>query len=255
MSKRSAKKRHEKKPVDVSKLSVADALEQFAPDRRKVVTRIGQGAGEETGKIGIQTSYVEFRRFSVAWGVPMDELGYSYWFMNFVQHNIMPWDDLIICLNTYLPEARSFIHESFVKETKASNYLVMLDSDVIPPPHAVEKLIKRKLPLVGGWYPKKAESEAERKPVVYDFAEIRESDGKAMWHIRDKPGEGLEKVDGAGAGFWVMRRDVAEAIGPRPYDYLRCGEDLEMCLKVKEAGYDIYIDWDLKAEHRGVFSV
>ena len=82
-----------------------------------------------------------------------------------------------------------------------------------------------------------------------------EDDGKASWQIRKERGEGLQEVDGAGAGFWVMSREVAEAIGSRPYDYLRCGEDLEMCLKVREAGYKMYIDWDLKAEHRGVFSI
>ena len=254
MSNRDANKRHEKKPIDLSKLSVPEAMEKFMPDRRKIITRLGKGKGDADGNVLNTTQNVRFRRFSIAWGVPMDELGYSYWFMHFVQQSIMPWDDIIICLNTYLPEARSFIHESFVKESKASKYLVMLDSDVIPPMGSIEKLITYKLPLVGGWYPKKSEIESERKPVVYDFVRIAE-DGKAMWRIRNKIGEGIEEVDGAGAGFWVMNREVAEAIGPRPYDYLRCGEDLELCLKVREAGYKMYIDWNLKAEHRGVFSV
>lgn len=251
---RDTKKRHEKKPVNFSGLSVVEGMEKFMPNQRTVITRAGGGLSDTEPAVVHNTTQVRYRRFPVAWGVPADELGYSYWMMHFVQQPLMPWDPIIFCLNTYLPEARSFIHESFVKDLKGCDYLVMLDSDVIPPPGAIAKLLTYKMPLVGGWYRRKSEDIAKRNPVVYDFDSIQD-DGKAMWRMRSEPGEGIEKVDGAGAGFWVMRRDVAEAIGPRPYDYLRCGEDLEMCLKVKEAGFDIHIDWSMQAEHRGVLSI
>lgn len=255
MSPRNSKKRHAPKQADLKKLSLMDAIEKYMPDRRRVITRLGKGRSEPDGDIIKSTNVVKYRRFPVTWGIPMDELGYSYWMQSFIAYQpVMPWDDLIFCLNTYLPEARSFIHEEFIKTCKNVPYLIMFDSDVVAPIGAVEKLLSYRLPLVGGWYPKKSEDPKERKPVVYDFSMINEK-GMAMWKIRQEVGEGLEKVDGAGAGFWVMRRDVAEAIGPRPYDMLRCGEDLELCLKVKEAGFDIYIDWQIKAEHRGVFSI
>lgn len=250
-----SRNRHQKQADDTPEHSrLVDAMTKYAPNQRIIVTRIGDSKSSVSGQEDTRTSVVKYRRFAVAWGVPMDELGYSYWMLHFVQQGIMPWDPVIMCLNTYLPQARSFIHESFVKMPDTVKYLVMLDSDVIPPVGAIEKLISYKKPLVGGWYPKKAEDPAERKPVVYDFDHFDEG-GTARWAMREAPGKGLERVDGAGAGCWVMRRDVAEAIGPRPYDMLRCGEDLEMCLKVKEAGFDIWIDWDLKAEHRGVFSI
>ena len=250
-----SRNRHQKPSDDTPEHSrIADAFEKYMPGNRMVVRRLGTSRGQEDHTVDAQTSVIKYRRFPVAWGVPMDELGYSYWFSKVMTQHIMPWDPLIHCLNTYLPEARSFIHETFVNMPKEIKYLIMLDSDVIPPEGAISKLLTYKKPMVGGWYPKKSENPEERKPVVYDFDRINE-DGRAMWRIRQEPGSGLERVDGAGAGFWVMRRDVAEAIGPRPYDMLRCGEDLEMCLKVREAGFDIYIDWDLKAEHRGVFSI
>jgi len=253
LSQRSSQKRHEEKPIDVTKLDLPETLEKFAPNTREVVSLLGEGRAETGGDIELKRDVIKYRRFPVAWGVPFDELGYSYWFINFMKLNFMPWDALIFAINTYLPEARSFIHEQFLTITTDAKFLVMLDSDVIPPPGAVAKLIARKLPLVGGWYPKKTHKEEDRKPVVYDFHGY--VNGKPKWQIRDKPGKGLEEVGAAGAGFWVMRRDVAEAIGKRPYDFLKAGEDLEMCRKVKEAGFKIYIDWDLKAEHRGVFSV
>ena len=247
------RRRHKKivDPKEYAGLSVIDAVEKFMPDHRTVITRFGDGISEPGGRVEKKTKTTKYRRFPIAWGFPMDELGFSYWFIHIMQETLMPWDPIICCVSTYLPQARSFIHESFVKELKSSKYLVMLDSDVIPPPGSIEKLIEKKLPLVGGWYRKKG---ADNSPVVYD-QDITLDSGIVKWKERKEPGKGLEKVDGAGAGFWVMRRDVAEAIGERPYDELRCGEDLEMCLKVREAGYNIYIDWDLKAEHRGVMSV
>jgi len=253
LSPRNTKKRHEDKPVDYSKMDIVDTFKEFAPTTKKYAALLGKGVDDVGGETDINTTTIRYRRFSVAWGVPMDELGYSYWFINFMKLNFMPWDGVIFALNTYLPEARSFIHEQFLTVTTEAKYLIMLDSDVIPPIGAIEKLLARKLPLVGGWYPKKTHKEEDRKPVVYDYVGLR--NGKPKWKIRDKPGEGLEEVGAAGAGFWVMRRDVAEAIGKRPYDMLKAGEDLEMCRKVREAGFKIYIDWDLKAEHRGVFSV
>lgn len=250
MSNRSASKRHEK---NVAGMNVAEALEKYAPDKKRIVTRLGKGRGNVDGVVIDNTTTIKYRRYSVAWGVPMDELGYSYWFSRFLQQEIMPWDPLIFCLSTYLPQARSFIHDSFLKMGDEVQYLVMLDSDVIPPVGAVAKLLTYKLPMVGGWYTKKDENPEGRHPVVYDFLKFNE-EGIAKWVGRKEPGEGVEKVDGAGAGFWVMRRDVAEAIGKSPYDFMRSGEDLELCLKVKEAGFDMYIDWSMKAEHRGAFS-
>jgi hypothetical protein len=76
-----------------------------------------------------------------------------------------------------------------------------------------------------------------------------------VWTARKEPGKGLEKVDGAGAGCWLMHRKVAEAIGAEPYDMLRGGEDLDLCLKVTQAGFDIHSDWDIACAHAGVMYV
>jgi len=59
-------------------------------------------------------------------------------------------------------------------------------------------------------------------------------------------------VDAAGAGCWLMHRDVAKAIGHSPYDMQTGGEDLSLCLKVHEAGFDTWIDWDIACAHAGV---
>lgn len=181
----------------------------------------------------------------IYWAFPMDEILFSLWFRNFLQLDMMPWDDTGITLNTYLPEARNHLHEMFLQST--AQWMVMLDSDVLPPPNFVEKLMAHNLPIVGGWYKKK---DSKGQPVVYDYE--AKDNGFHWWKIREKPGVGLEKVDGAGAGCWLLKREVAEALGEKPYDMEHGGEDLDFCVKVKEAGFDIYIDWDVACAHAGV---
>ena len=104
--------------------------------------------------------------------------------------------------------------------------------------------------MVGGWYRQKAEPYS---PVVYQDLGV-DDDGILLKRIYEEfeIGKGLEQVDAAGAGCWLMHRSVAEAIGDRPYDIEHGGEDLKLCLKVREAGFSIFIDWDRACAHIGV---
>ncbi len=160
----------------------------------------------------------------------------------------MPWDNFHFCMNTYLPEARNQIHSTFLKTT--AEWLVMLDSDVIPPPNFATKLMSHNKKMVGGWYCKKDMLNPDmRFPVVYDYA--AEKDNVHFWNIRKQPGKGLERVDAAGAGCWLIHRDVAKAIGEHPYNMEHGGEDMELCVKVRNAGFDLWIDWDVACSHIG----
>jgi len=192
---------------------------------------------------------LKIRATQVFWGIPMDEITFSLWMSSFIQTQIMPWDNFHFCMNTYLPEARNQIHRAFVKS--GCEWLAMLDSDVIPPPDFIYKLLSSGKKMIGGWYCKKAwDKPEERYPVVYDDGGMKE--GIHYWMIRKKPGIGLEKVDSAGAGCWLMHRDVAKAIGEMPYNMEHGGEDMELCVKVKNAGFDIWIDWSLACSHLGM---
>lgn len=221
-----------------------DGLSKMITDRApKVVRRMEVNAGGVTNDEEVQ---VEIRTFPVSWGIPMDELIFAKWFNSFIRLRIMPWDEMITTMSTYLPDARNIIHQGFVTKSQ-SEWLVMLDSDVLPPPDFLKRLMAHNLPMVGGWYRKKG---APFAPVVYD---IYEGEGdKTIYKPRLEPGTGLEKVDGAGAGCWLMHRSVAVAIGERPYDMNGGGEDLQLCRKVIAAGFDIVIDWSVACAHVGV---
>lgn len=218
-----------------------DKPNPFKPQPRKVEVF-------RNGVTATVTQPVTLRKEPVCWGIPMDELCFSLWFTNFIHLPVMPWDNMSSTISTYLPDARNAIHASFLKMPENVEWLVMLDSDVMPPPGFLDRLLSYRKPLVGGWYKRKGN---KNEPVVYDYSHT-DSDGVSRWKIREKPGQGLEKVDGIGAGILLMRRDLAEALGPKPYSMERGGEDLELCLRVKELGYEIFVDWSVACAHAGV---
>lgn len=201
------------------------------------------------GEKQVTTSPVAIRHKAIAWGFPLDEVVYSKWFVALLAQDLMPWDTYITTESTYLPDARNTIHADFLQT--GLEWLVMLDSDVIPPRGFLHRLLIDKKPMVGGWYRKKTIDPALRYPVVYTYSHTDEK-GVPRYDIRQEPGKGLEKVEAAGAGVWLMHRSVALAIGESPYNMERGGEDLELCRKVYAAGFEIWIDWEIDCGHTGV---
>jgi hypothetical protein len=173
---------------------------------------------------------------------------FSKFLVNFEKHSKqMPWDDFIFSEGAIVAKARNLIHSTYLKDSTAFR-LMMLDSDILFPPTMLETLLAHNLPIVGGWYrDKKAD---DHHPVVFDFVE--EKDGVNYWHSRKVPGTGLEKVDGMGAGCWLMHRDVAEALGNEPYDMNAGGEDMGLCRKLMKLEIPLYVDWSINCAHAGV---
>jgi len=212
----------------------------------------------EGGKARSTHLNLELRTEPICWGLPFDEVMFSAFFENYVALDHMPWDYVVTTRNTYLPKARNYIHNLFLNKL-GGTHLFMLDSDVMPPPGIIKSLLDHKKDIVGGWYVKKemfAVKDIEgnqgfiQRPVVYDFDHHAEKTDE--YRQRTHPGKGLESVGAAGAGCWLMSRKVAEALGESPYDMERGGEDMALCRKVKEAGFDLWIDWNLNCAHLGV---
>jgi cellulose synthase/poly-beta-1,6-N-acetylglucosamine synthase-like glycosyltransferase len=211
------------------------------PNERKLL--FGMGEDQQL----LLTVPIRVRVEKVFWAFPMDELMYSLFFRNFIQLSFMPWDDYAIQIGTYLPIARNTLHNAFLKR-KDFKYMVMLDSDVLPPPDFLERLMKHDKPVVGGWYRKKG---GKCEPVVYDYHSTDEK-GIVYWDKRFEEGKGLEQVGAIGAGCVLMRRDAAEALGENPYDMNSGGEDMKLCLRLKELGIPIFVDWSIQCAHAGI---
>ena len=195
------------------------------------------------------------RATPICWGICFDEIVFSKWVKHMLASvRLMPWDDMVVSSSTYLPDARNLVHKQYLERSK-NEHLFMLDSDVLPPPGIIEKLLRhmqrnKDVRMVGGWYRIKDDP---YNPVVYHGNGIDDR-GVAQYtqYGNNEVGKGLEKVDAAGAGCWMMHRSVAEAIGKKPYHMAEGGEDLLLCRKVREAGFDLFIDWSQACAHAGV---
>lgn len=241
--------RHANKDSAEGKTAIQNVAERLRGlVRRRAVDVIVDGALETEER---RPRTINIRTTPVCWGFPADEVTFTRWTFNVMTIRPMPWDDIITSINTYLPNARNNIHGQFLASAE-SMWLFMLDSDVLPPPDIIDRLLKDAVSLnahmVGGWYKKK---QAPFLPVVYDFNRVDEN-GITLFTQRTKRGKGIEEVTGAGAGCWLMSRDLATALGSKPYDMAIGGEDLVLCRKVSALGYKMFIDWDLACAHTGV---
>ncbi len=237
-----------KKPRKGKYKPVIERLSGKIPQETKV-TKYSKGETKE------RTIQLNLRSEPLVWGFPMDEVLFSKFFTNLPNLNIMPWDAIITTESTYLPDARNMIHTAFINSDPANNWLAMIDSDVLIPPWTIDTLMKYDKPLSGGWYKHKVAEDGMYNPVVYDYLKSEEDDRgwDVNWYKRRKyPSEGLERVDALGAGCLLMRRDLAEALGERPYDMNAGGEDMVLCKKVYDLGFDIHVDWSLACAHIGV---
>ena len=194
--------------------------------------------------------------------VPTDELMFSKFLGCYQNLNIMPWDSIGQTENTYLPEARNDMWNVFLDEPLAGNWMLMLDSDVLVKPTLIEELMAHNKPIVGGWYKKKkinlvkdanGQLYNSPPPVVYKRANWDEEHNRYNYQPIQR-GEGLQKVDGMGAGCWLITREAAEKIGRSPFGN-DVGEDLIFCTAAWKAGIDMWVDWSIECPHVGVFHV
>lgn len=252
---RNRHKRVEVPKSDPQLEKIADKIDEKLPQEVKHAHFDGGSRHEHNNELRIRTQPITI-------GLPMDELLFSQFFVNFIGLDWMPWDNFATVTSTYLPSARNEIHNIFLQKHDTS-HLLMLDSDVLPPPRLIERLFSHNKDMVGGWYRKKEKypilkpdgtNTIIQRPVVYDYGRTDEA-GILYYHQRLERGTGLESVGAAGAGCWLMSRKVAEALGESPYDMNSGGEDMKLCKRVKDAGFDVWVDWDLACAHAGVFFV
>ena len=143
-------------------------------------------------------------------------------------------------------------------------YMVMIDSDQDVPWDAPLRLAAHGLPAVSGVVCNYSDARglyacftAEDRNGVARFPTLNES--KVM------PAEGLRKIHQAGTGLLCVRCDVLESLVEKhtnpfeiPAQYkdeamklgmLKKGEDMVFCDRIREAGFDIHVDFSVAAKH------
>lgn len=166
-------------------------------------------------------------------------------------------------------DGRNLIAEWFVNDCKDATHLLWMDSDTAPKDlYALQKLLSHNKPVVAGVTPiyYKQGGSASNTKVVDQFA------GSMVWNILMNPsndggnGNAIKldelpdkpfKASCFGGTTILIQRKVMEAIKPPYYRVVRdpatdtiiCGEDYYFARKIKEAGFDLWVDPTVVCHH------
>jgi hypothetical protein len=146
------------------------------------------------------------------------------------------------------------------------SHLFFLDSDTWPDnPLAIERLLSHNKPVVAGLTPIMMQT-ANNDYYGHWSAMLpaeREGDPPKRIRFEDELPKGLFKAHQTGGTTILIRRDVLEKLKP-PYQqatynddvtWWRMTEDFYFCRKIREAGYDIWIDPEVKCHHLHQFDL
>jgi len=123
-------------------------------------------------------------------------------------------------------------------------FLFLLDSDLIPKPGTLQKLLAYDLPFVSA----PGITLKNNKPIVMCLDKV----GKYRYR-QHSPLEGLQKCDAVGSAGMLIHRDVCEKLKPPWFHTLYnedrtkvlLGQDFHFCEKLAEAGIEVWADCDL----------
>lgn len=166
--------------------------------------------------------------------------------------------------------ARNALVKNFLKS--GMEFMLMHDSDATWHPDAVDRLAARNLPVVTGVIFKRG---LPTVPTVGRFVGMGVS-GACMYSFADTvnriiekverekiaadtknellfeaQADDIEEIDGCGAHFMLVRRDVVEKIGGPWFESttINGGEDFDFCRKVQRAGFKLFVDYSVFTGH------
>lgn len=156
-----------------------------------------------------------------------------------------------------IAENRNYIA---VKAAKSkSDYLLMIDDDMVFPPDTLDKLMANKKDIIGVAYHSRGSKDIIKK--VPDIMSIAEVDKGKYINLETETDPKYKKTFecyATGTGIILIKCEVFYKI-PQPwfeftyYDNGKCkeGEDWNFCFKAKDNGYKIYTDPTIKVGHQG----
>jgi hypothetical protein len=146
--------------------------------------------------------------------------------------------------NSLVYDAREALAQQFLKSE--CDALMFIDSDMTFHPQSIEFLARHNKPFVTA---KAFKRVSPYQPCFYNKIEIL--DNKEIY--LESPveyGEGLLRIDGAGMACALIRRECFEKIeAPYFFPTNNLGEDLSFCLKLKNAGVEMFVDLTLQFGH------
>jgi hypothetical protein len=176
-----------------------------------------------------------------------------------ISHRNHPIEIMNLMSGANVCKARNSLVSHFLATD--SEYLLMVDSDMVFREDCVDRLVEHELPIVNGMY-MQPNPDSSLYPCMYRHTVGTDRDQGMFTTVGgDFPRGELIRVDAVGAGFMMVRRDVFEAIAAKianpaaPWFQEEqrgpalCGEDFVFCMRAAECGYDILVDTSVSAGH------
>lgn len=172
-----------------------------------------------------------------------------------------------------IAEARNQLVTNFLRspEFKEATWLVMVDTDMLWPQHAVHQLVAtaeaHDYKLAGGLCFAGSDIAGEVYPTIYVQSGTSPSGYPTLDRVYDYPRNMIVECDATGAAFLAIHRDVLNAMGhaymtkasgkPNPYPWFedavwddrQYGEDIGFCIKARALGFKLMVHTGVPVGH------
>lgn len=133
---------------------------------------------------------------------------------------------------------------------KGYDYLWFVDTDVVPPPDALSRLLSDRKDVVAGVYlsPRNFNGVSKIMPIVQDFAD-EEGYCRPMG-ITEVLNDDVIEISCGGFGCTLSTREVLEKVDMRYFEKSMAGEDTAFFVDARDAGFRTFADNGVKCAHR-----
>lgn len=167
----------------------------------------------------------------------------------------------------FVQKVRNKLATDFIKNFPGTDNFFFLDDDIGWPPEKALEFIESDKDIIAGIYPKKSEELDFPVSLAADMdtGELIERDG--LYLAQSVPGgfmrikrRVLEKLAETSTTFMDFDLDNGVGVGKKYYYLFEAGpgpdgwfwgEDFSFCQKAIQAGFEIWVDPDIKFDHRG----
>ncbi len=133
---------------------------------------------------------------------------------------------------------------------KKYDYLLFLDTDILPPEDIIPRLLSHKKDIITGTYlgAMKIQGKIRQAPVIYDFS--HKKDYFKPVPLNDVLGESVREIAACGFGCILISRAVLEKVQLRYNKELGSGEDIPFCRDARELhSFKTFVDTSIKCTH------